>query len=125
MARVTDDLTGGGASLAGGGLSLTRVVLPYSTVIATPADTGNYFTITATDGVAFTISAPTSPKTGQQITYTIRNTSGGALGTITWNAVFKMPAFATPGTAGSRSVTFVYDGTNWIQLYQSATDVPN
>src|SRR5262245_33238562 len=99
--------------------------LPYGTTIATDARSGENFTITATNGTGFTISAPTNPVTGQVITYTIRNTSGGALGAITWNSVFKMAAFTAPATTNSRSISFVYNGTNWVERFRSASDIPN
>lgn len=103
----------------------TLATITYSASMTPDASAGNSFTITANNGTAFTINAPTSPSTGQEIVFTIRNTSGGALGTITWNAVFKMAAFTAPGNGNSRSIAFHYDGTNWIQRYQSAADVPN
>jgi len=99
--------------------------LTYGTTINTNTATGDNFSITATNGTAFTIAAPTNPVAGQTITYTIRNASGGALGAITWNAVFKMPAFTLPANGFSRSVSFIYNGTNWVQRFQSAADVPN
>lgn len=96
----------------------------YGATVAIDASTGDQI-ITATNGVAFTIAAPTKAAAGTVMTVTIRNASGGALGAITWNAVFKMPAFVAPANGNSRSVTFHYDGSNWIQRYQSAADVPN
>jgi hypothetical protein len=85
----------------------------------------NTLVITATDGVAFTINAPTNPATGKQITFMIRNATGGALGAATWNAIFKMAAWTQPGTATSRSITFVYDGTNWVEISRTPADVAN
>jgi hypothetical protein len=123
--RVSDDATGGGVTLTGGALTLARAVITYATTMATDASVANAFSITATDGVAFTVSAPTNPVTGRQITYTIRNGTGGALGTATWNAVFKMAAWTQPATATSRSITFIYDGTNWVELSRTPADVAN
>jgi len=97
----------------------------YGATITVDAASGDSFVITATNGTAFTIAAPANPTNGQVATFTIRNASGGALGAITWNAVFKMPAFTSPANGNSRSVTFHFDGTNWVQRYQSAADVPN
>lgn len=97
----------------------------YGATVTVDATTGDTFIITATNGTAFTIAAPLTPTNGQVATFTIRNASGGALGAITWNAVFKMPAFTSPANGNSRSVTFHFDGTNWVQRYQSAADVPN
>lgn len=108
-----------------GNLVQSRVVLTYGTTVAFDASLANVYSLTVTDGVAFAISAPTNATAGKVITITIRNTSGGAVGTITWNAIFKMAAFTTPATAFNRSISFVYDGTNWVELYKTAADVAN
>jgi hypothetical protein len=101
-----------------------RNTLTYGTTISTNTLLGNDFVITATDGVAFAIAAPTNAGSfvdtgthGQRITYTIRNTSGGALGTVTWNSVFKMGAWVSPANGFSRSIEFRYNGTNWVELF--------
>jgi hypothetical protein len=107
------------------GFATTRTAITYSASMTADASTGNLFPITATNATAFTINAPTNPATGQRITFTIRNTSGGALGVATWDAVFKMAAWTQPATANSRSIDFTYDGTNWIEVARTAADVPN
>jgi hypothetical protein len=71
-----------------------------------------------------TVNAPTFAYTGCQMTITVKNTTGGAL-TVNWNAIYKMSTWTSPATANSRSVTFQYDGTNWIQVAQTGVDVPN
>jgi hypothetical protein len=86
---------------------------------------GNDFIISATNGTAFTINAPTNPATGEFISIIIRNTSGGALGAATWNAVFKMTAWTQPANANSRCIYFAYDGTNWVERGRTSADVPN
>jgi hypothetical protein len=40
-------------------------------------------------------------------------------------AVFKNSAWTSPATGYSRSIQFTYDGTNWVQDFQSTVDVPN
>lgn len=97
----------------------------YSASMTPNAALGNVFTITATNNTAFTINAPTNPGNGQRAVFTIRNTSGGALGVATWNAVFKMVAWTQPANGFSRSIQFHYDGTNWVEEFRSAADVPN
>jgi hypothetical protein len=89
------------------------------------ASLGNECTISAANGAAFTINAPTTPTTGQPLTITLRNTSGGALGAATWNAAFKMSAWTNPANGFSRSIGFEYNGTNWVQVSQTGVDVPN
>lgn len=99
----------------------------YSASMTIDATTGDTFEITATNGVAFTINAPTNPTDQQRISIVIRNTSGGALGAVTWNAVFKMSAWTQPATGFSRSIEFEYRGGSnaWIQRSQTGVDVPN
>jgi hypothetical protein len=109
-----------------GNRSVTNLnTVTYSASMTIDAATGNSFTITATDGTAFTINAPTNPATGEKITVTLRNASGGALGAATWNAVFKMAAWTNPANANSRSIEFRYDGTNWVEVSRTPADVPN
>lgn len=117
---------------AGSGVAPTlRVVygalpaITYSASMTPNAATGNYQTISATNGSAFTINAPANAATGQPLTITLRNTSGGALGTATWDVVFKMAAWTNPADTFSRSITFLYNGTNWIELSRTTADVPN
>jgi hypothetical protein len=100
-------------------------VVTYSAAITFDASSGSVFIVTATNGVAFSIEAPIKLVVGQRITAVIKNSSGGALGAITWNAIFKKTAFTSPANGFSRSIEFVYDGTNLVQVFQGATDVPN
>lgn len=100
--------------------------LTYGATIATDVSRGaSTYVITATNGTAFTISAPSNGLPGQRIKYLIRNASGGALGAVTWNAVFKMAAWTSPANGNSRSIFFEYDGTNWVEDVRSTADVPN
>jgi hypothetical protein len=105
--------------------SIGRVVVPYSASITFSAAISDWFEITANNTTAFTINAPTSPMDGKEIRITIRNTAGSALGTVTWNPVFKLSTWTSPATANSRTIDFRFDGTNWIQTYQATVDVPN
>lgn len=99
--------------------------LTYGTSIATNAATGTIFIIPITNGTAFTIANPTNPATGQQIAYRFVNTSGGAVGTVSWGAAFKTSAAtATPSTGFSREIGFFFDGTYWRQRYTTG-DVAN
>lgn len=104
---------------------LRRQVQTYSASMTINSATGNFFTIDANNGTAFTINAPTNPTDGQRITVKLKNSSGGALGAATWNAVFKMSAWTNPANGQNRSIDFEYDGTNWIQVSQTGIDVPN
>lgn len=102
-----------------------RVVVTYGVSMTPDSAAGDQFVITATNGVAFTINAPANPVTGHRFTLRIRNTSGGALGVATFNAVFKLSAWTQPATGQSRAIIFEYDGANWIEASRTTVDVPN
>lgn len=125
---VNNNIDTTGAVLGGrrGRNQFARSVVTYSASMTIDASLGNEFDITATNGTAFTINAPSNATDGHRITITIRNTSGGAIGVITWNAVFKINATAiAPATGTSRSIDFRFDGTNWVELMRTAADIPN
>lgn len=97
----------------------------YGASVAIDSSLGNIFRITATNGTAFTVANPTNAIVGQQIVVMIRNTSGGALGTVTWDTLYKLATWTSPANANSRSITFVYDSTNWVETSRTTADVPN
>jgi hypothetical protein len=101
-------------------------VIPY-TASMTPLcnSSKGAFRIVATNGTAFTINAPTNPVDGYALTLTILNTSGGALGVATFNGIFKMSTWTQPANGFSRSITFIYNTVNWIQVAQTGIDVTN
>lgn len=102
----------------------TITVITYSATMATNAALGRFFKITASDTSAMTISNPTNPTTGQTITYLLYNASGGTMGTITWGAAFKVVAITKPANTTMRSISFIYDGTYWVETAVSAADTP-
>ena len=97
----------------------------YSASITPNLRFGNTQYINVNNGTAFTINAPTNAVAGTDLTITIRNISGGALGLITWNAVYKLSAWTSPANGFSRSITFYYNGTNWVEYNRTPADVPN
>jgi hypothetical protein len=117
--------SGTAKSLFGGAIIEKEVTITYSASMTPDASLGNEQIITATNATAFTINAPTNPATGQYLEITLRNTSGGALGVATWNAVYKMTAWTSPATAFSRTIVFRYNGTNWVEKGRTAADIPN
>jgi hypothetical protein len=105
-----------------------RSGITYSASMTPDAAKGNKFTINATNGSAFTINAPLNPPTDpqtQEITINITNSSGGALGTVTWNAIYKLAAWTSPATGFSRAITFEWNGTNWQEMGRTTVDVPS
>jgi hypothetical protein len=110
-------------------LTTTRVTPPYGTKVPIHADSGNEFTVTATDGAGFMISSPSyttsSMGAGQRITVRVKNASGGALGRITWGSGYKMAEWTNPASGHSRSIDFQDDGTHWVEVSRTPSDVPN
>jgi hypothetical protein len=99
----------------------------YGTTVAVNARSGDWQPITVTDGVAFTISAPTNPPDSshsQSLTIEIFNNSGGAMGAITWNAAFVMPggAFTNPASTKKRFVRFEWNGSKWVETSRAGAD---
>jgi hypothetical protein len=98
--------------------------LSYSASI-TPDDRLGTQSIVATDTSAFTINAPTAPSnSGQTLSFDIKNSSGGTQGTITWDAAYKLAgAFSNAANTKRRTISFYYDGTNWVELSRAAADI--
>lgn len=98
--------------------------ITYSASMTPNALMGNFQRITVTNGTAMTINAPSNPKNGQELTFDILNSSGGAMGAITWNAVFKLAgAFTNPASTKRRTIRYYYDGTNWVEINRAAADI--
>lgn len=94
--------------------------------IAIQARDANVWSYSITDNAACTVVNPTSPSAGQTISITIKNGTGGALGTLTWGNAFKMGAsWDQPANGKSRTIDFYYNGTNWIEKSRTAADVAN
>ena len=118
-----------GGVINNGAVMSVLTTLTYGVSIAIDASLGNDFVVSITDAVAFAIAAPTNPPpTGfdQVINLTFRNTSGGAHGAGTFNAVFKTQgAFPAIATGNSRTFSFRWNGTNWVEFWRTAADVAN
>jgi hypothetical protein len=99
--------------------------LTYSASMTPNMLAGSLVRIVATDSTPFTINAPLNASSGGSMTLVILNTSGGALGTITWNSVFKLSTWTSPAKGFNRSISFVYDGAHWVESSQVGVDVPN
>jgi len=99
--------------------------LTYGATISTDMNLGNTYLIGVTNNTAFTISNPTNGTIGQRLTYSIKNTSGGAMGAITWGSEFKMAgAFTNPANNTWRSITFERETSSaWVERNRNAADV--
>lgn len=63
---------------------------------------------------------------GQVFTLLISNASGGVINQPSFPSNVKLSAaFTVPASGYSRTITFMFDGTNYIEMYRSAADVPN
>lgn len=106
-----------------------NAVLAYSASITPDPRTGEYQVITVTNGTAFTINAPSpAPLSSdvQDLSIEILNSSGGAMGVVTWNANYLFGpggfTWANPANTKRRSVHFRWNGANWIAIANSAND---
>lgn len=136
---ITNPTTGYRGKDAGAVLNLVNWnqynTLTYSSSMTPDMASGaNYFDISANNGTAFTINAPTNlptvlgpgiVSTDILLTITIRNTSGGVLGAVTWSSIYKLAAWTQPTNGNSRSITFRYNGTNLVEISRTPADVPN
>lgn len=103
--------------------------ITYSASMTPDFLAGNVQVITVTDAVAWTLNAPSNPPSGTGIgallTIVIRNASGGVMGATTFDAVYKMAALTDPANGFSKSLTFMWNGTNWVEISRTPNDVPN
>jgi hypothetical protein len=110
--------------------AILQAVLAYSASMTPNLLTANSFLITATNGVAFTINNPTNPPAqgGNRVHFWIINTSGGALGAVTWGAGYKVPAgISYPATGNRRCYTFEQGtaGGLYYLVVSPTVDIPN
>jgi hypothetical protein len=118
-----------GILTASKGFTAGRQVLTYSTTIGFNPASGAMGVITVTNGTAFTISAPLSGTNGQIITFHITNSSGGAMGAITWSSAaggYRLAgAFTNPANGTMRTIAFQYDATlgKWVEIARAAADI--
>lgn len=116
-----------GILTASRGITAGKQTLTYGTTVAVAPGSGAYMLLTVTNGTAFTINTPSSATNGQEITFEIANASGGALGTVTWTSGaggYKLAgAWVSPANGTSRTITFKYNATNWVEISRSASDI--
>jgi hypothetical protein len=100
--------------------------LTYGTSITWAGENAELGSLVVTDAVPFTMGSPSSFYTGRKATYRILNSSGGAMGTITWGTgQFSLAgAFTNPANGASRTITFQYDGAKWVEISRSVADIP-
>jgi|GEM_PF-2732655 len=89
---------------------------------ATSASAFNIIISTPLDSVD-----PSHMERGSIVTIQIKNTSGGALGSITTGSNIKLAggAMPSPANAFSQAVTMVWDGTNMTEISRTSADIAN
>jgi hypothetical protein len=99
----------------------------YGATVSVNVNSFSYSEVVVTNGSAFQITATgAAPPTGTRFLIRIKNTSGGALGALTFSATFKIgAAWVQPANGFSRFIEFVWDGTNAVECGRSAADVTN
>jgi hypothetical protein len=90
------------------------------------SDAYSSFIATVSTASGFTIANPSgAPIVGQKMKGTFKNTSGGAMGTVTFGANYKHGTITMPSTGNSFTLTWEYDGTNWVEESRGSNAVPN
>jgi hypothetical protein len=99
--------------------------LSFSASIAIDVSVAKEFVITVSDARPFKVEAPVNGRRGSRVLVMIRNASSGALEANRWDPAYKMAAWTNPAAASSRSIEFMSDGSNWIEIGRTPVDVPN
>ena len=104
-------------------------------VVATQSGSGTFswllnesklvqLTITTSAGFTIDYSTNGSVALGSIVIVDILNSTGGAMGTVTFSAQFKTAgAFTSPANAKRRTITFYYDGSNLVEIARSGADI--
>lgn len=112
-----------GVLLSGDDISYAAPAAAVSTTITAYGRLKTFISLTVNISDAFTIEAPALAETGKELEIIVRNMTGGALGVITWDSVYKRSSWTSPASGKSRSIRFVYNGANWIETGKGAADV--
>jgi len=89
----------------------------FAASLTIDASAGDTVVVGALTANITAVNAPTNPTTGQRLTILFLQDGTGGRTVAGWNAVFKQAWADTGNTLNKRSsISFVYDGTNWIQV---------
>jgi hypothetical protein len=124
---LLDPLLAGGGGGGGGGATSTLTDLSFpgaGGAVSVNMLTDSSFRLTVTDTTGFTINSPSNSARGDRLLLVIKNSSGGAMGTITWGGSFKLAGtFINPASTKQRLIEYIYDGTNWLEITRTGADV--
>jgi Pectate lyase superfamily protein/Right handed beta helix region len=100
----------------------TSITVSAPTTVQTDVATSRLRRVTVASSGDFTMAAPTNKFIGASVTYLFANTSGGAMGIVTWDPVFHLAGtWAAPNNGESKGITFVYDGSSWVEAGGTAS----
>lgn len=104
--------------------------LSYSAAPAPQTHNSQFQKMSITNGTAMTFDVPSLSVQGMTLTLDINNSSGGAHGAINANAIYKLAGGGTVVWAGAtiangkrRTISFYFDGSNWIETARTAADI--
>jgi hypothetical protein len=104
----------------------TGVLVPPGTIgyLAIDATRYGFVQWRLTDSIPRTILAPTNAVRGQTLELEFENASGGSMGTVSFDSVFRLAGTFGPPAAGARRlIAFRFDGGAWVEQYRSSTDL--
>lgn len=116
----------GGGSVAGNFVDTATnlVELVAATNVAVDAISATAFRVEATSPMSVTVDEPTNPIVGRVLTFIVVNNSGGSA-TFAWDSKFDLAGtFTSPADGYQRTITFSFDGTEWIELMRASADIP-
>jgi len=109
---------------AGRELNTDPIALVYGSTVQITAPNGNYFTLRVPDNRPFAIAAPARPVGTQRVTLEITNGSGSEMGKVTWDSSFLLAgSFPGPASGKRRTITFQYNGANWVEQCRAGNDI--
>ena len=114
------------AVVSGTGVNRTsKNVLTYGAPVTPDASLGGLQTVTITNATAFTVAAPLNPPAaGETGSFYLElfNNSGGAHGTITFNAVYINPGSPVIANGKKKLLGFTWNGASWVLSGGSTAD---
>jgi hypothetical protein len=92
------------------------------------AAAGLWLRLTLSVNAIYTLNVPAAGTVapGSVFYVTVRNAIGGAAGAMTFAAGYKLgAAWTQPANGTSRTILFMFDGTNYVEIGRTAADVAN
>lgn len=124
-ATYTSTVTGAPGDDGAAGRVETLTVTPRSdSTITVDASRVRIWNITMASANEVTIVGPPHATPGQRLTIRLRNGHAGGVGRVTWKG-FKVGSWSSPLPGQQRILEFLWDGTTWSEIHQSAQEAWN